>query len=83
MKERLVEARDQIRAEIEEKEMRLAEQADEFTRHQLEWEATITPEFRATLPGPTQAAIDLELAERGRHPKAARSRIVQDDQGGP
>jgi hypothetical protein len=60
----VVRRRDAIRAEVSSLEKQLAGQAEEFTIQQLAWEKTITPEFRATLPGPVQASLMLALAKR-------------------
>jgi hypothetical protein len=60
----IVAQRDAIRQQIAEKEKQLAKQQTAFTASQLEWESTITPEFRNTLPGPTQAALDIAPADR-------------------
>ena len=60
----LVRRRDEIRAEVRSLEKRLEEKAEEFTAQQLDWEKTITPEFRATLPGPVQASLMLTLDKR-------------------
>ena len=56
--------RDEIRTQIAEKEKLLEQQKDEFTRQQLAWEATITPEQRRMLPGPTQTAVDTKIEKR-------------------
>lgn len=60
----VVDRRDGIRAQIQERETALAAQTEEFTNKQLEWEPTITPEFYRTLPGPTQAALGKKLDKR-------------------
>ncbi|MBP88000.1 MAG: hypothetical protein CMJ64_14955 [Planctomycetaceae bacterium] len=60
----IVARRDDIRGQIKEREEALAAQAEEFTKKQVEWEATIKPEFYRTLPGPTQAALGKKVEER-------------------
>lgn len=60
----VVDRRDGIRTQIQERETALAAQAEEFTKKQLEWEPTIEPEFYRTLPGPTQAALGKKLDKR-------------------
>jgi hypothetical protein len=60
----IVQRRDRIRAEVLSLEKQLEDQAEEFTAQQLAWEKTITPEFRATLPGPVQASLMLTIAKR-------------------
>lgn len=59
-----VRRRDTIRTRINSLEKQLDEMADEFTKQQLAWEKTVTPELRRMLPGPLQAALDLSPAER-------------------
>ncbi|MBI4657875.1 MAG: DUF1553 domain-containing protein [Verrucomicrobia bacterium] len=53
-----LEKRKEIRARIAALEKELQGRRDEFLKHQLAWEKTITPEMRARLPGPTQTAVD-------------------------
>jgi len=60
----VVDRRDGIRSQIQERETALAAKAEEFTTKQLEWEPTIAPEFYRTLPGPTQAALGKKLDKR-------------------
>ncbi|MDA1049075.1 MAG: PSD1 and planctomycete cytochrome C domain-containing protein [Planctomycetota bacterium] len=60
----VVDRRDGIRGQIQERETALAAQAEEFTKKQLEWEPTIAPDFYRTLPGPTQAALGKKLDKR-------------------
>ncbi len=60
----VLERRDELRAKVKSLERELAGQEKEFTARQLAWEAKITPEFRATLPGPVQASLMLPLDKR-------------------
>ncbi|MEO8495294.1 MAG: PSD1 and planctomycete cytochrome C domain-containing protein [Planctomycetota bacterium] len=60
----VVDRRDEIRRQIQQREESLATQADEFTKRQLEWEQAITPKFFRTLDGPTQVALEKKLEER-------------------
>jgi mono/diheme cytochrome c family protein len=60
----VVARRDDIRGKIKTKEEALTKKTEEFTKKQLEWEATVTPEFFRTLPGPTQAALDKDPDKR-------------------
>lgn len=60
----VVERRDEIRRQIQQREESLAAQANEFTKKQLEWEQAITPKFFRTLDGPTQVALEKKLDER-------------------
>jgi len=60
----VVARRDDLRRQIKAKEDALAKQAEAFTKKQIAWEATVTPEFFRTLPGPTQVALEKEIGER-------------------
>jgi hypothetical protein len=60
----VVDRRNEIRQQIQQREEALAAQAEDFTKKQLEWEAAITPKFFRTLDGPTQIALEKKLEER-------------------
>ncbi len=60
----VVDHRDEIRRQIQQREEALAGQTDEFTKKQLEWEQAITPKFFRTLDGPTQIALEKKLEVR-------------------
>ncbi|MCA9142381.1 MAG: DUF1553 domain-containing protein [Planctomycetales bacterium] len=60
----VVDRRNEIRQQIQQREETLAAQAEEFTKKQLEWEAAVTPKFFRTLDGPTQIALEKKLDER-------------------
>jgi mono/diheme cytochrome c family protein len=60
----VVDRRNEIRRQIQQREEQLANQVEEFTKKQLEWEEAITPQFYRTLDGPTQVALEKKLAER-------------------
>lgn len=60
----VVDRRNEIRQQIQQREEALAGQAEEFTKKQLEWEAAITPKFFRTLDGPTQIALEKKLDQR-------------------
>lgn len=60
----LLARRDALREEIKSKETQLAAQHEEILQAQLAWEETVTPEFRSTLPGPTQGALDTAPEKR-------------------
>ena len=56
--------RDRIRNRIQQLDQELDALGETFLKAQYAWEETITPEFRAKLPGPVQASLDLEASER-------------------
>lgn len=60
----IVRRRDEIRAEVRSLEKQLEAQAEAFTKAQVAWEQTITPEFRVTLPGPVQESLMVTLDKR-------------------
>lgn len=60
----LLEQREQIRANIQQCETELADQQEAFDAKQLEWEQSLSPEDRAKLPGPVQAALMAPLKDR-------------------
>lgn len=64
-----VRRRDAIREQIGHLRKELDVAPDEFMLHQLAWEETITPELRAKLPGPLQAALDRAPDSRTRQDK--------------
>jgi hypothetical protein len=53
-----LERRDEIRAQVAQIEVSLADREKELMEAQLAWEKTVTPEQRARLPGPLQTAFD-------------------------
>jgi mono/diheme cytochrome c family protein len=66
--------RDEIRAQIKQLEEELEKQRSELEAKQKEWEATVTPEQRARLPGPVQVAFDMKFDQRD----AANKRTIED-----
>ena len=60
----MVDRRNEIRRQIQQREEELATKVDEFTKKQLEWEQAISPPFFRMLDGPTQVALEKPLAER-------------------
>ena len=72
--------RDQIRERIQDLNGQLTRLGDPFLQAQLEWEATITPEFRATLLGPVQAALDLAPEERSDEQKTMVRELYQESE---
>lgn len=60
----VVALRSTIRSQIAEKEKQLAEHQTELLAKQIEWEATITPKFYRTLPGPAQVSLEVKPATR-------------------
>jgi mono/diheme cytochrome c family protein len=66
--------RDEIRANIKQLEDELEKQRPELEARQREWEATVTPEQRARLPGPVQVAFDMKFEKRD----AANKKTIED-----
>jgi mono/diheme cytochrome c family protein len=66
--------RDEIRGEIKQLEDEVEEQRPELEARQREWEATVTPEQRARLPGPVQVAFDMKFEARD----AANKKTIED-----
>jgi hypothetical protein len=66
--------RDQIRAEIKRLEEEMEKQRPEMEAKQREWEATVTPQQRARLPGPVQVAYDMPFEKRDEKNK----KIIED-----
>src|SRR5262245_1432044 len=56
--------REQMRAQIKELDEQLEQQSPGLEAEQREWEATVTPQQRARLPGPVQVAFDMKFDER-------------------
>ena len=66
--------RDEIRAQIKQLEDEVEKQRAELEAKQKEWEATVTPEQRARLPGPVQVAFDMKFDQRD----AANKKTIED-----
>jgi len=66
--------REQIRGEIKRLEDELEKQRPELEAKQRAWEATVTPEQRARLPGPVQVAFDMKFEARD----AANKKMIED-----
>jgi mono/diheme cytochrome c family protein len=66
--------RDEIRGRIKQLEDELERQRPELEAKQREWEATVTPEQRARLPGPVQVAFDMKFEARD----AANKKMIED-----
>lgn len=64
IREGVVRRRDELASQITQLEKQLADKQQEFDRVQLQWEATVTPEQRVMLPGPTQEALMKRLPDR-------------------
>jgi hypothetical protein len=64
-----LEKRAEIRQQIAQLEKQLEEQRPELEAKQKEWEAAVTPEQRARLPGPVQVAYDMKFDERDKKNK--------------
>lgn len=56
--------RERIRAEIKRLEEQLEELGPDLELKQRQWEATVTPQQRARLPGPVQVAYDMKFEKR-------------------
>ena len=56
--------REQIQGEIKRRENALEKQRLALEAEQREWEATVTPQERARLPGPVQVAFDMKFDDR-------------------
>jgi mono/diheme cytochrome c family protein len=66
--------RDEIRGKIKQLEDEVEKQRPELEAKQQEWEATVTPEQRARLPGPVQVAFDMKFDKRD----AANKKMIED-----
>jgi len=66
--------RDEIRQQIKQLEERVEEQRPQLEAQQRAWEATVTPEQRARLPGPVQVAFDMQFDKRD----AANKKTIED-----
>ncbi len=66
--------RDEIREQIKRLEEEVEKQRSELEAKQKEWEATVTPEQRARLPGPVQVAFDMKFEARD----AANKKTIED-----
>ena len=66
--------REEIHGQIKQLEDQLETQRPELEAKQREWEATVTPEQRARLPGPVQIAFDMKFEKRD----AANKRTIED-----
>jgi mono/diheme cytochrome c family protein len=56
--------REAIRGQIKQLEKAVEQQRPALEAEQREWEATVTPQERARLPGPVQVAFDMKLEAR-------------------
>jgi mono/diheme cytochrome c family protein len=56
--------REKIRKKIKALELAVEQQRPGLEAEQREWEATVTPQERARLPGPVQVAFDMKLEAR-------------------
>src|SRR6185436_8789150 len=56
--------REQIRAQIKRLDEQIERQRPGLEAEQREWEATVTPQERARLPGPVQVAFDMKFEQR-------------------
>ena len=66
--------RDGIRGQIKRLEEEVEKQRPELESAQRAWEATVTPEQRARLPGPVQVAFDMKFEARD----AANKKTIED-----
>jgi mono/diheme cytochrome c family protein len=66
--------RDEIRGQIKLLEDEVEKQRPDLEAKQREWEATVTPEQRARLPGPVQVAFDMKFEARD----AANKKTIED-----
>ena len=69
-----LELREKIRGEIKALEAIADEQRPGLEAEQREWEATITPQQRARLPGPVQVAFDMKFDQRD----AANKKMIEE-----
>jgi mono/diheme cytochrome c family protein len=69
-----LERREAIRAQIRELEKLVAAGRTQLEEGQREWEATVTPQQRARLPGPVQVAYDMPFEKRD----AANKKLLED-----
>jgi len=65
-----LERREAIRREIKSLEEQVEKQRPGLEAEQREWEATVTPQERARLPGPVQVAFDMKFEARDDKNKA-------------
>jgi mono/diheme cytochrome c family protein len=56
--------REEIRGQIKQLEAAVEQQRTELEAEQRKWEASVTPQERARLPGPVQVAYDMKLEAR-------------------
>jgi mono/diheme cytochrome c family protein len=66
--------RESIRGQIKQLEQTAEQQCPGLEAEQREWEATVTPQERARLPGPVQVAFDMKLETRDEKNK----RLIED-----
>jgi mono/diheme cytochrome c family protein len=66
--------REQIRGQIKRLEDEVERQRPGLEAEQREWEATVTPQERARLPGPVQVAFDMKLDQR----EEKNKKIIED-----
>jgi hypothetical protein len=66
--------REEIRGQIKRLEEEVEKIRPELEARQKEWEATVTPEQRARLPGPVQVAFDMKFDQRD----AANKKTIED-----
>ena len=59
-----LELREKLRGEIKALEAEIEKQRSGLEAEQREWEATVTPQQRARLPGPVQVAFDIKFDQR-------------------
>jgi mono/diheme cytochrome c family protein len=69
-----LELREQIRSQIKALEAEAEKQRAGLEAEQREWEATITPQQRARLPGPVQVAFDIKFDQRD----AANKKMIEE-----
>jgi mono/diheme cytochrome c family protein len=66
--------RKEVRDQIKELEEAIEKQRPDLEAEQRKWEATVTPEQRARLPGPVQVAYDMKLEARD----AKNKKLIED-----
>ncbi len=66
--------REEVRGQIKQLEEAVEKQRAELEAEQRKWEATVTPEQRARLPGPVQVAYDMKLEARD----AKNKKLIED-----
>ncbi|MDX1948561.1 MAG: PSD1 and planctomycete cytochrome C domain-containing protein [Pirellulaceae bacterium] len=69
-----LERREQVRAEIKRLEAEQERLRPELEAKQQAWEAEVTPQERARLPGPVQVAYDMKFADRD----AKQKKLIED-----